>query len=608
MDKRGIVGIVALVILLGCFFQFSRMDGFLKLDYFKNLNFMPQQLFNGQAVQGDRERYLILYDPRSVTSVFAEHRLAWLLAQQKKESVSCSIYEETEVAQDYRGVLIAASRWDKVKALPQVAVYVRQGGTAAFMLHPEREGDEPLPALSQEMAGIRQLGQNKNVLGLRWNTDFLFGSKGFSFGENTYYHTDTVAVQLQEQAKVQLVALDESPLLWENTYGQGKCLVYNGDVRDDKTNIGLLTAMLAHCGEDGIYPVVGAKLFFIDDFPAPVPEGNFEKIYEELHVSTAEFFRHIWWPFMRECAANYDLKYTGLIIESYGNQVKGPFVPTKGRQARDNLIVYGRELLDMGGELGLHGYNHQSLAPAGYNQDELDYVPWESKEDMVESLQELRRYIKSAYPDYEFQSYVPPSDILSPEGHAAVKEAFPELKVYSSLFDGLYSERAYYQDFTRNEDGTYEIPRISSGYAPSRENMWENISVINYIGVFSHFVHPDELFYEESKDLTWAMMTERFQSFLNEINNRFGWLRPVTDSECAAYFADYLDMDYRVKREPDRMVLSCWNYRYPLRFILRTQKDIAGITGGRYQKIGDDAYLIETEDSTTVIKWKEPEN
>lgn len=607
MDKRGIVGIIALVILLGCLFQFSRMDGFLKLDYFKNLNFIPQQVFYGAAVQGDREKYLILYDPRSVVSVFAEHRLAWLLAQQKKEAVSCSIYEDAEVSQDYRGVLVAAGHWDKIKSLPQIAGYVQQGGTAAFMMHPKLEGEELLPELSREMTGIQTAGQNKNALGIRLNTDFLFGGSGFSFGESTHYHTSIVQVQLQEGVQVHIASQDGSPLLWEHAYGQGKCLVYNGEVRDDKTNIGLLTAIVAHCGEDGIYPVVGAKLFFIDDFPAPVPEGNFEKIYEELHVSTAEFFRHIWWPFMRECAEQYDLKYTGLIIESYGNQVKGPFVPTKGRQARDNLIVYGRELLDMGGELGLHGYNHQSLAPEGYNQEELDYVPWESKEDMVESLQELRRYVKSAYPDYEFQSYVPPSDILSPEGHAAVKEAFPELKVYSSLFDGLYSEKGYYQDFTRNEDGTYEIPRISSGYAPSRENMWENISVINYIGVFSHFVHPDELFYEESKDLTWGIMTDQFQKFLGEINSRFGWLRPTTDSECTAYFADYLDMDYRVKREKDRMVLSCWNYHYPLRFVLRTQKEIDRVTGGRCQKIGDDAYLIETEDSSTVIEWKEPE-
>lgn len=605
MDKRGIAGIIAFVILLGCFFQFIRMDGFLKLDYFRNLNFMPADILNGSHTQGARERYLILYDPRDVPSVFANHRLAWLLEQQKKEAISCSIYEDTAIDDSYRGVLLAASHWDKVAAMQKVADYAYKGGTVAFMMHPAMEdGGGDVPTVCQDMAGFSLVGGAKSVLGISLQTDFLFAGKGFSFGEGTQYHTDTVSVALHSEDIVHISALDGSPLLWEHAYGQGKCLVYNGAVRDDKTNIGVVTAMLAHCGEDSIYPVVGTKLFFIDDFPAPVPEGNFDKIYNEFQVNTAEFFRHIWWPFMRECAEKYALKYTGLIIESYGNQVKGPFVPTQGRQARDNLIVYGRELLDMGGELGLHGYNHQSLAPEGYNQDELDYVPWESKADMVESLQELRRYIKSAYPDYDFQTYVPPSDILSPEGHEAVKEVFPELKVYSSLFDGLYSERGYYQDFARNEDGTYEIPRFTSGYAPDRQNMWENISVINYIGVFSHFVHPDELFYEESKDLTWAMMVEGFQNFLTEINDRFGWLRPTTDSECVAYFADYLDMDYRVKREPEQLVLNCWNYHYPLRFILRSAREIDEVQGGRARKIGDDAYLIETEKSETVIKWK----
>jgi len=530
---------------------------------------------------------------------------AALAPQQKKEVVSCSMYEEPDIDATYRGVLVAASRWDKIAALRKMADYTDQGGTVVFLMYPEWETGSAVPAICQEMAGFTVAGKQKRVLGIQLKTDFLFAGKGFSFGEGTQYHTDTIAVNLEDDAVVHIAALDGSPLLWEHVYGQGKCLCYNGAVRDDKTNIGVLTALLAHCGDEGIYPVVGTKLFFIDDFPAPVPEGNFDKIYDELQVNTADFFRHIWWPFMRECADKYSLKYTGLIIESYGDQVKGPFVPTQGRQARDNLIVYGRELLDMGGELGLHGYNHQSLAPEGYNQDVLGYVPWASKEDMVESLQELRRYVKSAYPDYDFQSYVPPSDILSPEGHAAVKEVFPELKVYSSLFDGLYTERGYYQDFGRNADGTYEIPRFSSGYAPDRQNMWENISAINYIGVFSHFVHPDELFYEESKDLTWAMMVQGFQRFLEEINNRFGWLRPVTDSECVAYFADYLDMDYRVTREQDRMVLNCWNYHYPLRFILRSAREIADVTGGTVKKIGDDAYLLETEKPTTIIKWKE---
>ncbi|MBQ1416491.1 MAG: DUF2194 domain-containing protein, partial [Selenomonas sp.] len=351
----------------------------------------------------------------------------------------------------------------------------------------------------------------------------------------------------------------------------------------------------------------GTKVFYIDDFPSPVPEGINPRIYDELHMTTESFYRYRWWPYMQQVAKEYDLKYTGLIIESYGDVVKAPFPAPAGRRARDSFIVYGRELLRMGGELGLHGYNHQPLAPAGYNEDELDYVPWASKQDMVESLQELRRYIEASYPDYAMRTYVPPSDILSPEGREAILEVFPEVKIFSSLYDGPAEAMAYIQNYERQADGTYELPRTSAGYHPKRQNMYEQISILNYIGNFSHFVHPDELFYEESLAYSWADMEQGLKDFLTEINTRFPFLRAVTNVELMNYFADYLDMDYKVEREQDKMTITTGNNRQPLRFILRQCRDIADISGGTYKKVGDDAYLIETDSSTTVINWKEPE-
>lgn len=77
---------------------------------------------------------------------------------------------------------------------------------------------------------------------------------------------------------------------------------YNGVEREDKSNRGILMAMLAHCGTDTLYPVVGVKIFFIDDFPAPVPEGYYEKIYQETGLSTSDFYRKAWWPFMKQLA------------------------------------------------------------------------------------------------------------------------------------------------------------------------------------------------------------------------------------------------------------------------------------------------------------------
>ena len=606
MDKRGIAGIIAFVILLGCFFQFTRMDGFLKLDSVKNLVNVPRILDKKGDWDQSRDSFLILYDARDVASVFAEHRLSRLIAQQKKSSYSAKIGDESvEINDHYRGVLVVTGELNRVAALDKVRSYVENGGTAALLIAPEAAS-----APSQDFlraAGIAELGGNANVKGINLRTDFLFGGKGFSFGEDSAYNTSGSKVELVSDALVHIAGIDDTPLLWEHPVGKGKFLVYNGVVRDDKTNIGILTAVLAHCGTETLYPVLGTKVFYIDDFPSPVPEGINPRIYDELHMTTEDFYRYRWWPYMQQVAKDFDLKYTGLIIESYGDVVKAPFPAPAGRRARDNFIVYGRELLNMGGELGLHGYNHQPLAPAGYNEEELDYVPWGSKQDMVESLQELRRYIEASYPDYAMRTYVPPSDILSPEGREAILEVFPEVKIFSSLYDGPAEAMAYIQNYERKDDGTYELPRTSAGYHPKRQNMYEQISMLNYIGNFSHFVHPDELFYEESKDYSWGDMEQGLKDFLTEINSRFPFLRAVTNVELMNYFADYLDMDYQVEREPDKMTLMTQNNRQPLRFILRQSREIAEISGGSYQKVGEDAYLIETGAGTTVIKWKEPE-
>ncbi len=121
MDKRGIILVVILVIVLGCFFQFNRMDGFLYLHPLRNQTMLPDRGPHGNPVDMDQETYLILYDPLDVSSVFANHRLTRLLEQQKKAVVSASIYDaDTEIKPSYRGVLLATGQLDRVASLNQI--------------------------------------------------------------------------------------------------------------------------------------------------------------------------------------------------------------------------------------------------------------------------------------------------------------------------------------------------------------------------------------------------------------------------------------------------------------------------------------------------------
>jgi hypothetical protein len=140
------------------------------------------------------------------------------------------------------------------------------------------------------------------------------------------------------------------PLLWERKYGDGKFIVINTDGYARKTGRGILIAAVSRIHDDFIYPIIASKVIFIDDFPAPVPEGTLPSIWEEFQMSTRDFFRYVWWPDMVGFARKYDLKYTGFIIETYNNHVHGDFISDTGYTSKQFLVSYGRELLKMGGD------------------------------------------------------------------------------------------------------------------------------------------------------------------------------------------------------------------------------------------------------------------
>ena len=607
MNKRNIVILFLCAAFLGCFFQYTRMDGFLHLGAVQNSETTDEaeQAPWQEADTIERDHYVILYDSTDVPSMYSRHNVEKMLEEQKKSFESYPYYaEEVEIPETTRGVILTTGRLGMIASLPRVLTYVAAGGTAVLTQHIDPREGEPLDADVLQAFGVAAVGGDTEAPGVEFLTNFVIGAKGQKFEKGTVYSTTAKELTLTPDATVEAQSVTGLPILWGHGYGNGNIYAYNGVERDDKTNEGFLAAMLAHCGTEAIYPIVGVKLFFIDDFPAPTPEGDFSKIYDETGLSTADFYRQEWWPWMLDNAKKYGVKYTGLIIETYGDQVHGPFHELSGRNARDNVVIYGRELLKAGGELGLHGYNHQSLAVAGYNQDKLGYVPWDSEEDMIEAMQELHRYVKSLYPDYEFRVYVPPSDILSPEGYDAVKKAVPTVKIMASLYDGLPSEKAFYQNYERNADGSYEIPRISSGYVPDSFMRWSVYSLINHLGIFSHFVHPDEMFYEESKDKSWADMKQGLTAFLDETEAHFPWLTPVTASESTAYFDAFFDLDYRVVRQPEFLEIHAWNHRSEARFLLRSEKTLDRAEGCTAEVVDDGVYLVRMTGDSARLYWR----
>ena len=84
MNKRNIIFICLLVVLLGCFFQFNRLDGLLKLSPVLNSDFSNDNVVTSPDTKLARDKYLIIYDKLDVASVLTRHNVTDMLQRQKK--------------------------------------------------------------------------------------------------------------------------------------------------------------------------------------------------------------------------------------------------------------------------------------------------------------------------------------------------------------------------------------------------------------------------------------------------------------------------------------------------------------------------------------------
>lgn len=596
MHKSGIVAICAVVLMLAVFFQFNRMDILPKLFASKNIarqavTYAPL----AEELQKKRECFLILYDPTSVYSTHGKIELEKYLVKLKRKTESRYFAEQADFSA-YKAVIVAV---DDIALIPDAILktlseYVKNGGSAYLT-------GIMSPHWILKQAGI--IAENLTMqedYGVHLYNHAFIGADDFACTSESFV-SYSLSCPFADDVTVFAKTNKGYPLLWERKYGKGKYVVFNNVNAATKIWRGFFAAGLSRLYDDFSYPVIGTKLVFIDDFPAPVPEGRLDSIYNEFKMNTEDFYRYVWWPDMLSISVGNNVKYTGLVIESYNDRVKPPFTPDAGENARKYLVSYGRELLKSGGEIGLHGYNHQSLAMEGYNQDELGYNVWKSPEDMGQAIAALRDYIQAVYPDYVLRTYVPPSNILSPEGKAAIRNAVPSVNIFCSLYSGTYDERCFYQDFGRNPDNTYDIPRISSGFDVADDGYMVNFSVINAYGISTHFVHPDELYYKEKENQSWGLFRKSFGKFTKEINERYSWLRAATASEAANYIDVWYDFDYVTNYLENGDLEFLTNGIQGAYILFRTTKEIDYVEGCLLRDLGYGVYLLQTEKTDRLL-------
>lgn len=454
---------------------------------------------------------------------------------------------------NYEKIVLSMTNWDLMdEGAFELMEWVEAGGGLMVLYPPNTNG---YFQLFEQTLGIETLGNKMSVVEeIHFTRDFMLGgSRNFQI---TDPYESALEVNLAKDCTVYLESAGEHsiPLIWSRDVGEGRIVVDNlGFLTKDYR--GFYSSSYSLLGRSCVYPVINASTFYIDDFPSPVPGGNSTYIQEDYGMSIEEFYTQVWWNQIYELAEKYNIRYTGLVIENYSDQVEGPFPRNRDTQ---RFQYFGNMLLRQGGEIGYHGYNHMPLCLVGfdYQGDYDSYNLWESYEDMVEAMRELHAFCTELFPEESFRVYVPPSNILSEEGRKMLAEEFPDLAAVASLY--IPGDISYIQEFEVAEDGIVETPRIISGYIFEPDVYVAALSELNFHLVNTHFQHPDDVLDEDrGAKLGWEEMYGRISQYMEWLYDSAPSIRNLTGTELAGAVQVY-DMIEVKRAETEDSCRSRW--------------------------------------------------
>ena len=487
--------------------------------------------------------------------------------------------------------------------LTDLMSWVSAGGSLMLGMTPDNSNC--LQAIASKL-GIESAGYDyATAESIVPSEDFMLG------GGERYEFSDpfdsSLSVSLRETAHVWARTGDAgTPLIWSNDCGSGHTVVCNIGIYD-KVMRGFYASAISLLGDATAYPVINSAVFYLDDFPSPVPSGDGTYIKRDYGLSIADFYTKVWWPDLQKLAQKYDIRYTGVMIENYEDAVNQT---EPARQPDTTQFRYfGGMLLQMGGELGFHGYNHQPLALWDTDYGTLyDYKTWKNKETLVASLNELIAFQDEVLPNAHGSVYVPPSNILSVRARKLIGTDVPRIKTIASTYFEDGTDLPYVQEFGVASDGIVEQPRIVSGGMVDDSYMrLAAVSELNMHYVSTHFMHPDDLLDpDRGAKEGWEIYKGGLVDYLEWLTKSAPDLRRQTGSECSGAIQRFSSVTVSVDTSADAWTLSLGNFHDEAWLMFRANNGEPGaVMGGELTHLTGNLYLLKANDKTLTIERKE---
>lgn len=597
-----------IILLLAGILQFNRiMD---KGKYFsvkQEFTFEKAPAKNTTLTFENPQKYLIFYNPSSKVSKDILYNLEKTFEFTKAEFDIVKITDTPDISK-YDYFIFVTDNFLGFKKIIFEDIkekLLSKGGTLFILANTEYN---PF----NEVAGIDKINRlSDNEHGINFTRKIFPGIDSFSPGD-TMLSSSVYDVSLAEDVSVLAKTNNNLPLIWEKNLGKGRIIYTNSNFFEGNIVRGLMNQIISYGSDWYINPILNSKLIQIDDFPSPVPRYNNETIRKSYGMDTGDFYNKIWWKDMVALSERRNLIFSGFIIIDYNNNIHSSDMKEIPKITLLDLDKRARELLLYQGEIGIHGYNHNPLVFEGDTDFKaLSYVPWDSDADIVAGLKNVSSTVENLLgKNIKLYSYVPPSNILKERGEKDLLEAFPDLKTISSIFYGDESKGAFVTEVGRDEKfpSIYTMPRFSSGFSYDKDDLWGIFNALAVYGYMSHFVHPDDVISDDrgfGKD--WNQLYHEFEKVILEVEKRFPYLEPSTDSGLTQKYMNIEDLKIHSEKDGNTLKIGLENFRNPFSALVRIRHDdIKSISSGEYRlvnKYGDNSiYLIKFTNENTIIE------
>lgn len=573
-----------------------------KLDYLPRTEALPAQT----ALFGQPVTCLLLYDSGQEGTSLAKKQFDRILLDMKVGVQAVDVHTAAladipEFGQ-YKTVVVLMSDLDTLgKRLIDLMNWVQDGGSVLFGMTPAKT--TYFDAVAARLGVQSSSWEYKVAESIVPTEDFMLG------GGQRYELSDpfqsSLSVSLRDEATVYARTGDEGvPLVWAAASGAGRVVVDNIGIYN-KVLRGVYAASYSLLNDATVYPVINGAVFYLDDFPSPVPGGDGTYIRRDYGMSIADFYSKVWWPDLMKLAQKYSIRFTGVMIENYEDDTQS--TPTRQPDAQQ-FRYYGSLLLRQGGEVGYHGYNHQPLVlPDTDYKDLYAYHQWPTENAIVAAMNELIAFQKSVLPHTDGSVYVPPSNVLSAAGRKVLGSKVPQIRTIASTYFGDGTSLPYVQEFGVATDGMVEQPRIVSGGMVDDTYMrLAAMSELNMHYVSTHFMHPDDLLdVDRGAEAGWEVYKGGFEDYLKWLSAAAPGLRKQTGTECSAAIQRYAQLTVSVQSTPKEWVVSLGNFVDEGWLFFRANEGAPGrVTGGELTRLTGDLYLLKANVDTIHIEKK----